>query len=86
MLLSHHDVPSSHYLVTLYDESYGRQASSSLPTLRSWHSDKLAWVPERSDHPVQGIKHCFHSRWVLMRSGLRFELILENISVNHNGY
>ncbi|XP_051767671.1 cilia- and flagella-associated protein 107 [Ctenopharyngodon idella] len=54
MLLSHHDVPSSHYLVSLYDESYGRQASSSLPTLRSWHSDKLAWVPERSDHPVQG--------------------------------
>ncbi|XP_056107363.1 cilia- and flagella-associated protein 107 [Rhinichthys klamathensis goyatoka] len=54
LLLSHHDVPSSHYLVSLYDESYGRQASSSLPTLRSWHSDKLAWVPERSDHPVQG--------------------------------
>ncbi|XP_056324489.1 cilia- and flagella-associated protein 107 isoform X2 [Danio aesculapii] len=53
-LLSHHDVPSSHYLVSLYDESYGRQTSSSLPTLRSWHPDKLAWVPERSDHPVQG--------------------------------
>ncbi|TRY60241.1 hypothetical protein DNTS_028215 [Danionella cerebrum] len=55
LLLSHHCVPSFHYFVTLYDESYGCQASSSsLPTLRSWHSDKLAWVPERSDHPLQG--------------------------------
>ncbi|XP_051957813.1 cilia- and flagella-associated protein 107 [Xyrauchen texanus] len=53
-LLSHHGVPASQYLVSLYDESYGRQASCTLPTLRSWHSDKLAWVPERSDHPIQG--------------------------------
>uniref|UniRef100_A0A672M880 Si:ch211-226m7.4 n=1 Tax=Sinocyclocheilus grahami TaxID=75366 RepID=A0A672M880_SINGR len=53
-LFSHHDVPSSHCLVTLYDESYGRQASSSLPTLRSWNSFKLAGLPERSDHPIQG--------------------------------
>ncbi|XP_073681588.1 cilia- and flagella-associated protein 107 [Garra rufa] len=53
-LFSHHDVPSSHCLVSLYDESFGRQASSSLPTLHSWSSFKLARVPERSDHPIQG--------------------------------
>uniref|UniRef100_A0A8C2JH38 Si:ch211-226m7.4 n=1 Tax=Cyprinus carpio TaxID=7962 RepID=A0A8C2JH38_CYPCA len=53
-LFSHHDVPSSHCLVSQYDESYGRQASSSLPTLHSWNSFKLARVPERSDHPIQG--------------------------------
>ncbi|XP_043108623.1 uncharacterized protein C1orf158 homolog isoform X1 [Puntigrus tetrazona] len=52
-LFSHHDVPSSHCLVSQYDESYGRQASS-LPTLHSWSSFKLARVPERSDHPIQG--------------------------------
>ncbi|XP_026117117.1 uncharacterized protein C1orf158-like [Carassius auratus] len=52
-LFSHHDVPSSHCLVTLYDESYGRQASS-LPALHSWNSFKLTGVPERSDHPIQG--------------------------------
>ncbi|XP_050978237.1 LOW QUALITY PROTEIN: cilia- and flagella-associated protein 107 [Labeo rohita] len=52
-LFSHHDVPSSHCLVSLYDESYGRQASSSLPALHSWSSFKLARVPERSDHPTQ---------------------------------
>lgn len=66
LLLSHHGVPASDYLVTLYDESYGRQTSSTLPTLRSWHSDKLAWVPERSDHPIQGIKNSFHSRWLVV--------------------
>ncbi|XP_065097245.1 cilia- and flagella-associated protein 107 [Paramisgurnus dabryanus] len=54
LLFSHHGVHASDYLVTLYDESYGRQTSATLPTLRSWHSDKLAWVPERSDHPIQG--------------------------------
>ncbi|XP_059393815.1 cilia- and flagella-associated protein 107-like isoform X2 [Carassius carassius] len=53
-LFSHHDVLSSHCLVSQYDESYGRQASSSLPTLHSWKSFKLARVPERSDHPIQG--------------------------------
>ncbi|XP_030634545.1 cilia- and flagella-associated protein 107 [Chanos chanos] len=53
LLLSHHGTPRSHYLVTLYDEMYGRRNSTILPTLRSWNSDKLAWVPEKSDHPVK---------------------------------
>ncbi|KAL0978486.1 hypothetical protein UPYG_G00171100 [Umbra pygmaea] len=51
LLFSHHGTLSSHYLVSLYDEMYGRQGTSSLPTLRSWHPDKLAWTPEKSDYP-----------------------------------
>ncbi|XP_010879954.2 uncharacterized protein C1orf158 homolog [Esox lucius] len=51
LLLSHHGTEPSHYLVTLYDEMYGRQGTSTLPTLRSWHPDRLAWTPEKSDHP-----------------------------------
>ncbi|KAI4887149.1 hypothetical protein NFI96_020651 [Prochilodus magdalenae] len=54
LLLFHHETPKSHYLVSLYDESYGRQRSSDLPGLRTWHSDKMGWIPERSDHPTQG--------------------------------
>ncbi|KAJ8391205.1 hypothetical protein AAFF_G00096340 [Aldrovandia affinis] len=53
LLLDHHGTPHSHYLVSLYDETYGRKSTSTPPTLRSWHPDKLAWVPERSDHPVE---------------------------------
>ncbi|KAJ8359391.1 hypothetical protein SKAU_G00159160 [Synaphobranchus kaupii] len=52
-LLDHHNIPHSHYLVSHYDETYGRQSASALPTHRSWHPDKLAWVPERSDHPAE---------------------------------
>ncbi|XP_028855165.1 cilia- and flagella-associated protein 107 [Denticeps clupeoides] len=52
LLLAHHNTPSSHYLVSLYDETYGRRSCAALPKMRSWHSDKLGWVPERSDHPV----------------------------------
>ncbi|XP_076863821.1 cilia- and flagella-associated protein 107 isoform X2 [Brachyhypopomus gauderio] len=52
ILLSHHDTPTSHYLLSLYDESYGRRVPAHLPAHRTWHSDKLAWVPERSDHPI----------------------------------
>ncbi|XP_062843259.1 cilia- and flagella-associated protein 107 [Trichomycterus rosablanca] len=54
LLLSHHNTPTSHYLVSLYDESYGCRGASALPALRTWHSDKMAWVPERSDHPLHG--------------------------------
>ncbi|XP_053530039.1 cilia- and flagella-associated protein 107 isoform X4 [Ictalurus punctatus] len=55
LLFSHHNTPASHYLVTLYDESYGPCSSSGLPKLRTWHTDKMGWVPEKSDHPLHGI-------------------------------
>uniref|UniRef100_A0A673YF16 Uncharacterized protein n=1 Tax=Salmo trutta TaxID=8032 RepID=A0A673YF16_SALTR len=48
LLLSHHGTLPSHYLVTLYDEMYRRQGSSTLPTLCSWHPDRLARMPENS--------------------------------------
>ncbi|XP_064877811.1 uncharacterized protein LOC115138868 [Oncorhynchus nerka] len=50
LLLSHHGTLPSHYLVTLYDEMYRRQGSSTLLTLCSWHPDRLARMPEKSDH------------------------------------
>ncbi|XP_034760722.2 cilia- and flagella-associated protein 107-like [Acipenser ruthenus] len=55
VLLAHHDTPNSDHLVSLYDEVYCRQGRNpALPPLRSWKYDSLAWVPERSDHPLKG--------------------------------
>ena len=54
LLLSHHGIPNSHCLVTLYDEAYARMPGAALPALRSWHPDKMAWAPERSDEPAVG--------------------------------
>ncbi|KAM4612761.1 cilia- and flagella-associated protein 107 [Polymixia lowei] len=49
---AHHNTPPRHYLVTLYDESYGRKHDSALAARRSWHPDSLTWQPEKSDHPI----------------------------------
>ncbi|MGH0118336.1 UNVERIFIED_CONTAM: hypothetical protein FKN15_048572 [Acipenser sinensis] len=55
VLLAHHNTPNSDHLVSLYDEVYCRQGKNpALPPLRSWKYDSLAWMPERSDHPLKG--------------------------------
>ncbi|XP_006005248.1 cilia- and flagella-associated protein 107 [Latimeria chalumnae] len=54
ILLTHHGVPYSKYLVTHYDEHVNKKVHPSLPPLRSWDRDKLGWAPERSDHPLDG--------------------------------
>ncbi|KPP73413.1 hypothetical protein Z043_107504, partial [Scleropages formosus] len=41
LLLGHHGAPHSHYLVSVYGETYGRQTCGTLPTLQSCPSDDL---------------------------------------------
>ena len=44
-------------LITWYDEQYNkrpREEGDRLPDLRKWDGNKLAWVPERTDYPMQG--------------------------------
>ncbi|KAL2090471.1 hypothetical protein ACEWY4_012734 [Coilia grayii] len=53
LLLAHHSAPTSHFLVSQYDEMYGRRGDAARPKLRHWDSKKLAWVPERSDHAAK---------------------------------
>uniref|UniRef100_A0A8P4GKE8 Si:ch211-226m7.4 n=1 Tax=Dicentrarchus labrax TaxID=13489 RepID=A0A8P4GKE8_DICLA len=55
LLFAHRDPPSSHYLVTQYQESYGHKHTNTLPTLRRWHPHSLTWQPERSDRPISAI-------------------------------
>ena len=43
------------YLVTWYDEDYNRKERTEdqkLPPLRRWDFQSIAWLPERSDHPI----------------------------------
>ncbi|KAE8298228.1 hypothetical protein D5F01_LYC02720 [Larimichthys crocea] len=55
LLFTHHGPPSSHYLVTHYEESYGRKHANALPTLQPWHPDSLTWQLERSDQPISAL-------------------------------
>ncbi|KAM7422049.1 hypothetical protein PAMA_010233 [Pampus argenteus] len=52
LLFAHHGSPSSHYLVTQYEESYGRKHINASPTQRPWRPDSLTWHPKRSAHPI----------------------------------
>uniref|UniRef100_A0A3Q4MME8 Si:ch211-226m7.4 n=1 Tax=Neolamprologus brichardi TaxID=32507 RepID=A0A3Q4MME8_NEOBR len=68
-IFGHHDPPSSHYLVTQYAESYGRNLINALPTLQHRHADNLTQKPKRSDQltsalpnnvgPLQTTNHHF---------------------------
>ncbi|XP_029434724.1 uncharacterized protein C1orf158 homolog [Rhinatrema bivittatum] len=53
ILLSHHGEPKHKNLVSVYDDHYMRHGNSSLPPLRKFSGNKLAWLPEKSDYPIQ---------------------------------
>ncbi|XP_070759377.1 cilia- and flagella-associated protein 107 [Enoplosus armatus] len=55
LLFAHYGPPSSHYLVTQYEESYGHKHTNALPTLRPWHPDSLTWQLDRSDRPISAL-------------------------------
>ncbi|XP_069007035.1 cilia- and flagella-associated protein 107 [Embiotoca jacksoni] len=72
MLFAHNGPPSSHYLVSQYEESYGHKHTDALPTPRPWHPDSLTWQPERSNRPSSALptnfgplrytNHCFEKQ------------------------
>uniref|UniRef100_A0AAQ5XEQ1 Si:ch211-226m7.4 n=1 Tax=Amphiprion ocellaris TaxID=80972 RepID=A0AAQ5XEQ1_AMPOC len=55
MLFSHSDPPSSHYLLTEYEESFEHKHTNALPTLQPWHPDNLTWQPDRLDRPISAL-------------------------------
>ncbi|XP_049894785.1 cilia- and flagella-associated protein 107 [Epinephelus moara] len=55
LLFAHDGPPSSHYLVTQYEESYQREHTNALPTARPWHPDSLTWQLERSHQPISAL-------------------------------
>ncbi|XP_040890659.1 uncharacterized protein C1orf158 homolog [Toxotes jaculatrix] len=54
-LFGHYGPPSSHYLVTQYEDSYRRKHTNTLPTLQPWHPDSLTWQPERLNRPISAL-------------------------------
>ncbi|XP_045931044.1 uncharacterized protein C1orf158 homolog [Micropterus dolomieu] len=55
LLFAHYGPPSSHYLLTQYEESYGHKHTNALPILRPWHPDSLTWQLDRSDRPISAL-------------------------------
>ncbi|ESP01115.1 hypothetical protein LOTGIDRAFT_225450 [Lottia gigantea] len=54
-MFHHHGNRYSNNMVSWYDEQYnGRWQEKQLPELRNWNFHKVSWVPEKSDHPLQG--------------------------------
>lgn len=54
-LFHHHGNRYSNNMVSWYDEYYnGRWRENTVPNLREWNGNQLAWAPERSDFPLQG--------------------------------
>uniref|UniRef100_A0A3P8TZ85 Si:ch211-226m7.4 n=1 Tax=Amphiprion percula TaxID=161767 RepID=A0A3P8TZ85_AMPPE len=66
MLFSHSDPPSSHYLLTEYEESFEHKHTNALSTLQPWHPDNLTWQPDRLDRTISGkatvVCHCQEAR------------------------
>ena len=57
MIFGHHGQAYANNMITWYDEHYNqrkREPYDQLPKLRQWDSNKLGWLPERSDHPMRG--------------------------------
>uniref|UniRef100_A0A3Q3ISM8 Uncharacterized protein n=1 Tax=Monopterus albus TaxID=43700 RepID=A0A3Q3ISM8_MONAL len=62
LLFARCDPPSSHYLVTQYEESYGHtKHTTASPSLQPWHPESLTWQPKRflptNFGPLQHTKH-----------------------------
>ncbi|XP_028394069.1 uncharacterized protein C1orf158-like [Dendronephthya gigantea] len=55
-ILSHHDKNYEGNCISWYDQQFNNreQKESKLPALRKWDGKVLAYVPEKSDFPIQG--------------------------------
>lgn len=57
-LLHHHGNRYMANQITWYDEDYNRRprtgAENYLPPLRQFSTHVMAWIPEKSDHPLRG--------------------------------
>ena len=56
-IFSHHQKAYEGNRISWYDQQFNKReiAESKLPPLRSWDRQKLAWAPEKSDYPIQGV-------------------------------
>ncbi|XP_019495243.1 PREDICTED: LOW QUALITY PROTEIN: uncharacterized protein C1orf158 homolog [Hipposideros armiger] len=75
-LITHHQEPSHHHLISTYDEHYNRH-NDNLPPCRTWNGHKLLWLPEKADFPLlapptnYGLCEQLKQRWLAPKAGLR---------------
>lgn len=56
-LFYHHGNRYSNNMISWYDEHYNkreRDEKNKLPEMRHWDGHAMAWVPEKTDYPIQG--------------------------------
>ncbi|XP_073648125.1 cilia- and flagella-associated protein 107 isoform X2 [Tursiops truncatus] len=70
-LITHHQEPSRHHLISTYDDHYNRHNyNPSLPQLRTWDRHRLLWLPEKADFPLPapptnyGLYEQLKQRWL----------------------
>ncbi|XP_031319566.2 cilia- and flagella-associated protein 107 isoform X2 [Camelus dromedarius] len=73
-LITHHQEPSHHHLISTYDDHYNRHNyNPDLPRLRTWNGHQLLWLPEKSDFPLlapptnYGLSEQLKRRWLAPR-------------------
>ena len=55
-MFKQHDTLYDHNQITMYDENYNqRWQEKKLPLMRHWNFAHLAWLPEKTDHPLFGL-------------------------------
>ncbi|XP_060061089.1 cilia- and flagella-associated protein 107-like, partial [Erinaceus europaeus] len=77
-LITHHQEPSHHYLISSYDDHYSRHGyNPGLPARRSWSRQKSEWLPEKSDFPLlaptmnYGLWKKLKGRWLALQAAPR---------------
>ncbi|XP_026966526.1 cilia- and flagella-associated protein 107 [Sagmatias obliquidens] len=81
-LITHHQEPSRHHLISTYDDHYNRHNyNPSLPQLRTWDRHRLLWLPEKADFPLPapptnyGLYEQLKQRWLPSPEATRRESI-----------
>ncbi len=69
-LMYHHGDKYMNNDVTWYDQDYNKRERSGpnkLPELREFSSHVMAWIPEKTDHPIQGLPSSYR-RFIFLHS------------------
>jgi len=87
-IFSHHGKSYSNNCISWYDALINKREvnESTLPSLRTWDSKQTAWVPERTDHPLQGAPTTFSLYEKLRKKWDREEDDLKNQSSFQSTY
>ncbi|XP_034441820.1 uncharacterized protein C1orf158 homolog [Hippoglossus hippoglossus] len=85
-LFGHCRPASSHYLVTQYGDSYGREHTNTLPALQPGSPGGSTWQPDRSDQPIPDLPTDFGLPWSARRRLEKQQSHLPSMTVYRSAY